>query len=282
MAAKATQSFKSGRVEEAADLFSQALEILERNGEVTASSKHAPVRARRRSLAALSLSLRRQRSAAPLCLMRQTKKGILLNRSAVLLKLGQDEFAADDCSCVLELEPANPKALFRRARALANLGVLTPEMVLAAAEPPPEAPGARDARTMGRNEDFMGLDGDWGEAQEPRRDRLSTSVSSAHAPPRGEGGVRLGTSGLFPPGAPGGSTPTLISHSARCVSANLAELECGDHPLEALTGVSPTNTVHTPIASPPLHGDCESMVAKPFLSAAAAEVLVLTLSQVHL
>ena len=28
-------------------------------------------------------------------------------------------------------------------------GVLTPEMVLAAAEPPPEAPGARSARAMG-------------------------------------------------------------------------------------------------------------------------------------
>ena len=33
-------------------------------------------------------------------------------------------------------------------------GELTPEMVLAAAEPPPEAPGARSARAMGRNEDF--------------------------------------------------------------------------------------------------------------------------------
>ena len=53
-------------------------------------------------------------------------------------------------------------------------GVLTPEMVLAAAEPPPEAPGARSARAMGRNEGFMGLDGAGAEAlaqeQEPRRD----------------------------------------------------------------------------------------------------------------
>ena len=32
---------------------------------------------------------------------------------------------------------------------------LTPEMVLAAAEPPPEAPGARSARAMGRNEGLV-------------------------------------------------------------------------------------------------------------------------------
>ena len=91
-------------------------------------------------------------------------------------------------------------------------GELTPEMVLAAAEPPPEAPGARDARAMGRNEDFMGLVEDWGEAlapeQEPRRDRLSrpggaaTSGAAARVPPRGDGGVRLGTSGLSHPGRP--------------------------------------------------------------------------------
>ena len=116
-------------------------------------------------------------------------------------------------------------------------GELTPEMVLAAAEPPPEAPGARSARAMGRNEGFMGLDGAGAEAlaleQEPRRDRLSrpggaaTSGAAASGAPCGEGGVRLGTPGLSPPGAPGGSTPTLMSHSARCVSADLAELECG-------------------------------------------------------
>ena len=68
----------------------------------------------------------------------------------------------------------------------------------------------------------------------------------------------------------------------RCVSANLAELECDNHHLRALAGVSPTNTVHTPTASPALHGDCKSMIAKPFLSAAAAGAPVLTLSQVHL
>ena len=60
-------------------------------------------------------------------------------------------------------------------------GELTPEMVLAAAEPPPEAPGARSARAMGRNRGYVGLGEDWGEAlaqeQEPRRDRLSISWS---------------------------------------------------------------------------------------------------------
>eukprot|EP01050_Picozoa_sp_SAG11_P005950 SAG11_NODE_440_length_9448_cov_3.356509_13_plen_64_part_00 len=43
-------------------------------------------------------------------------------------------------------------------------GVLTPEMVLAAAEPPPEASDARGARAMGRNDEIVGLEGAWGEA----------------------------------------------------------------------------------------------------------------------
>jgi hypothetical protein len=107
---------------------------------------------------------------------------------------------------------------------------LTPQMVLAAARPPLEALGARDGRATGGRKGNMGLDEDWGEElaveQEPRRDMLSrpggaaTSGAAASGAPCGEGGVRLGTSGLSPPGAPGGSTPTLISHSARYVTAN--------------------------------------------------------------
>eukprot|EP01043_Picozoa_sp_COSAG02_P054189 COSAG02_NODE_6094_length_3806_cov_1.516320_4_plen_147_part_00 len=49
------------------------------------------------------------------------KKGILLNRSAALIKIGEDEIVVDDCTEVLEMEPGNSKALFRRAMALVNL-----------------------------------------------------------------------------------------------------------------------------------------------------------------
>eukprot|EP01050_Picozoa_sp_SAG11_P006129 SAG11_NODE_464_length_9216_cov_131.568326_3_plen_471_part_00 len=107
---------------------------------------------------------------------------------------------------------------------------MTPQMVLAAARPPLEALGARDGRAAMGNKGNMGLDEDWGEdlavEQEPRRDRLSrpggaeTSDAAASGAPCGEGGMRLGTSGLSPPGVPGGSIPTLISHSARYVTAN--------------------------------------------------------------
>ena len=90
--------------------------------------------------------------------------------------------------------------------------------------------GARDGRATGGRKGNMGLDEDWGEElaveQEPRRDRLSrpggaeNSDAAASGAPCGEGGMRLGTSGLSPPGVPGGSIPTLISHSARYVTAN--------------------------------------------------------------
>ena len=95
-------------------------------------------------------------------------------------------------------------------------GVLTPEMVLAAAEPPPEAPGARSARAMGRNEGFMGLDGAGAEAlaleQEPRRDRLSrpggaaTSVATAQGAPAGDERLWLGRQGFALPGRPAVAT----------------------------------------------------------------------------
>lgn len=47
-----------------------------------------------------------------------TEIACVLNRAACRLKLGRNEAAADDCSSVLETEPNNTKALFRRGQAL--------------------------------------------------------------------------------------------------------------------------------------------------------------------
>ena len=39
----------------------------------------------------------------------------------MLIKLGQDDIVVEDCTEVLEAEPDNSKALFRRAMSLVNL-----------------------------------------------------------------------------------------------------------------------------------------------------------------
>ena len=99
-------------------------------------------------------------------------------------------------------------------------GELTPEMVLAAAEPPPEAPGTRDAHARDRKFDFMGLvgaggaelasDGVMGTQGRLERTLGAKSVAPAlGAPCRGQETVS-GSSGLSPAGVPGGSNPIEI------------------------------------------------------------------------
>eukprot|EP01050_Picozoa_sp_SAG11_P003313 SAG11_NODE_185_length_13160_cov_9.118521_6_plen_215_part_00 len=171
-------------------------------------------------------------------------------------------------------------------------GVLTPEMVLAAAEPPPEAPYARDARARDRKFDFMGLvgaggaelalDGVMGTQGRLERTLGAKSVAPALGAPRKGQETVSGSSGLSLAGVLGGSNPRLMAQSPRCVSAFLAVPERGIGRLRALIGVSPTSKQHTRIASPSYGDGCESMIAKPFLSAAVAGTTVLTLSQVHL
>jgi hypothetical protein len=48
------------------------------------------------------------------------RNSVLVNRAAVFLKLREDDFVVEDCSEVLEAQPNHCKALYRRARALAN------------------------------------------------------------------------------------------------------------------------------------------------------------------
>ena len=73
VAGAAGELFKEGKVDAAVEKYTEALEIIGDEVENEAGIK--------------------------------IKKGILLNRSAVLLKLGQDEFVVDDCVSVLELDP---------------------------------------------------------------------------------------------------------------------------------------------------------------------------------
>ena len=46
LAQKASKEFQDGNMDESAELFTQAMDILERNGEVLAGHKHANVRRR--------------------------------------------------------------------------------------------------------------------------------------------------------------------------------------------------------------------------------------------
>eukprot|EP01052_Picozoa_sp_SAG31_P043787 SAG31_NODE_7411_length_1696_cov_1.681277_2_plen_161_part_01 len=47
----------------------------------------------------------------------------LLNRAAVRLKTDDPDGAAEDCTAVLDLEPCNAKALYRRAQAFVAIGM---------------------------------------------------------------------------------------------------------------------------------------------------------------
>lgn len=89
VAGTAGELFKEGKVDAAVEKFTEALDIIADEDENEAGAK--------------------------------IKKGILLNRSAALIKIGEDEIAVDDCTEVLEMEPGNTKALFRRAKSLVNL-----------------------------------------------------------------------------------------------------------------------------------------------------------------
>ena len=88
VAGAAGELFKEGKVDAAVEKYTEALEIVD-DVESEAGAK--------------------------------IKKGILLNRSAALIKIGEDEIVVDDCTEVLGMEPGNSKALFRRAMALVNL-----------------------------------------------------------------------------------------------------------------------------------------------------------------
>jgi tetratricopeptide (TPR) repeat protein len=110
VAGAAGELFKEGKVDAAVEKFTEALEIIGDEVENEAGVK--------------------------------IKKGILLNRSAALIKIGEDEIVVDDCTEVLEMEPGNSKALFRRAMALVNLdrwqeAVSCSVCLISAAQPAP-------------------------------------------------------------------------------------------------------------------------------------------------
>eukprot|EP01046_Picozoa_sp_COSAG06_P014724 COSAG06_NODE_919_length_11549_cov_28.666114_6_plen_214_part_00 len=90
LAGAAGELFKEGKVDEAVEKFSEALEIISSEDVVNEAGI-------------------------------KIKKGILLNRSAALIKIGEDEIVVEDCTEVLEMDPGNSKALFRRAMSLVNL-----------------------------------------------------------------------------------------------------------------------------------------------------------------
>ena len=95
-------------------------------------------------------------------------------------------------------------------------GALTPELVLAAAEPPPEAPGTRDARARDRKFDFMGLvgaggaelasDGVMGTQGRLERTLGAKSVAPALGAHAGDRRLCLGRQGFPQPGCPAGAT----------------------------------------------------------------------------
>lgn len=88
VAGTAGELFKQGKVDDAVESFTEALELI---GEYDNDAG------------------------------KKIKKGILLNRSAALIKIGENDIVIEDCTEVLELDPGNTKALFRRAMSLVNL-----------------------------------------------------------------------------------------------------------------------------------------------------------------
>ena len=160
-------------------------------------------------------------------------------------------------------------------------GALTLAMGLAAEGPPVEAPGVRDARSVRGRKGTMGLDraggaeltpdGD-GKAQgrlEPTLEELSGAAAPG-APRRGRGS-KVGDVRASPPGAPGGSTPYADTLLPQVCTGHLATLKHGGNQLKALAGVlSPTNKVHTRIASPTCGNGSVIVNAKPCLSVIGA------------
>jgi tetratricopeptide (TPR) repeat protein len=71
-----------------------------------------------------------------------TRNACLLNRAACALKLQQPETSAEDCSLVLQMDPANVKALYRRGLAFATMEMIDAaiaDLVVAAELKPDDA-----------------------------------------------------------------------------------------------------------------------------------------------
>lgn len=96
---KGNAAYKAGKLERAARLYSRVTEVIGDGAATSDDKESAEVKAQ----------------------MKDLRKSAWLNLAAVELKRGNHKDAAKHCTKVLEADPANVKALYRRAQALTGL-----------------------------------------------------------------------------------------------------------------------------------------------------------------